>query len=298
MLNWDDLRYVLAVRRHGSLARAAKALGLNKSTVSRRIAALEGELGVALMGRGPLGYDLSDPGRRATKVAEQIEHLVQELLADVGGVDQMASGLVRVTTPQWFAQRLIIPDLPALRETHPGLNVDLVTTDDVLNIARGDADIAIRNQRPTQQSLSVRKAGVICFAMYASRDYLDSHGMPRNRGDFDGHELIAYQNAVAYVKAFRWANDLKCPVALRASDAESMLDAVAAGLGIGVLPCFIATKTPGIVRLEGVGAAEPEEIWLVTQADARGIERIRVVSSWLLAKFVEVADWLAGGPGP
>jgi DNA-binding transcriptional LysR family regulator len=76
-----------------------------------------------------------------------------------------------------------------------------------------------------------------------------------------------------------------------------MLDAVAVGLGIGVLPCFIATKTPGIVRVEGVGSAEPEEIWLVTQADARSIERIRVVSNWLLAKFVEHADWLAGGPG-
>ena len=298
MLNWDDLRYVLAVRRHGSLARAAKALGLNKSTVSRRISALELELGVTLLERGPLGYDLSEPGRRATKVAEQIEHIVQGLLSDVGGVDRVASGLVRVTAPHWFAQRLIIPALPTLREAYPGLNVDLVTTDDVLNIARGEADIAIRNQRPTQQSLAVRKAGVICFAMYASRDYLGSHGTPRNRNDFDGHELIAYQTAVAHVKAYRWTNDLPCPVAFRASDAESMLDAVAAGLGIGVLPCFITTKTRGITCLEGVGAPEPEDIWLVTQAEARSVERVRVVSNWLLALLVEHADWLAGGQGP
>ena len=298
MVNWDDLRYVLSVQRQGSLARAAKALGLNKSTVSRRIAALEQELGVTLLERGPLGYDLSKPGRRAAAVAARIETLVHELLSDVGGVDRVASGLVRVTAPHWFAQRLIIPALPTLREAHPGLNVDLVTTDDVLNIAKGEADIAIRNQRPTQNSLSVRKAGVIFFGLYASREYLASHGTPRNRKDFEGHELIAYQTAVAHVKAYRWTNDLACPIAFRASDAESMLDAVAAGLGIGVLPCFITTKTREIVCLEGVGPPEPEEIWLVTQAEARSVERVQVVSKWLLAQFVEHAEWLAGGRGP
>jgi DNA-binding transcriptional LysR family regulator len=298
VVNWDDLRYVLAVQRHGSLARAAKALGLNKSTVSRRIATLEHELGVTLLERGPLGYDLSKPGRRATAVAEQIETLVHELLSDVGGVDRVASGLVRVTAPHWFAQRLIIPGLPTLREAHPGLNVDLVTTDEVLNIAKGEADIAIRNQRPTQNSLSVRKGGLIYFGLYASREYLASHGTPRNQNDFEGHELIAYQTAVAHVKAYRWTNDLPCPIAFRASDAESMLDAVAAGLGIGVLPCFITTKTRGIVCLEEVGPPEPEEIWLVTQAEARSVERVQVVSKWLLAQFVEHAEWLAGGQGP
>jgi DNA-binding transcriptional LysR family regulator len=247
------------------------------------------------MERGPLGYDLSTAGRRATAVAEQIERLAQQLLAEVGGVDRAASGLVRVTAPHWFARHLLIPALPALRADYPQLDVDFVTTDDVLNLARGEADIAIRNQRPTQESLSVRKATVIYFGMYAARDYLACHGTPRSRQDFEGHQLIAYQTAVAHVKAYRWTNDLPCAIALRASDAQSMLDAVAAGLGIGVLPCFITSETPQITCLEEVGPPEPEDIWLVTRDDARDIERVRIVADWLINVLAKHKDRLAGG---
>lgn len=294
MPSWDDLRYVLAVRRHGSLARAAKVLGLNKSTIGRRIAALEEELGVTLLERGPLGYALSDAGNRTAEAAERIEVLVDRLCSDVAGADRVAAGTVSVTTPHWFAQRLIIPDLPELRRKHPGLHVDLVTTDEVLDLTRREADIAIRNQRPTQHSLVVRKAGVIDFALYASPEYLARHGTPQSRGDFDGHQLIAYPGAVAYVKEFRWTNELGCPIALRASDAESMLDAILAGLGIGVLPCFITKGRPGIVCLTRVGAPAPEDIWLVTHEDSRGVARIRIVTEWLASLFVKHAAFLAG----
>lgn len=294
MLSWDDLQYILAVRRHGSLANAAKALGLNKSTVGRRIAALEAELGVALTERGPLGYDLTSAGRTATTVAEQMERLVNELIAEVGGIDESASGTVRVTVPHWVAERLIIPSLPELRSAHPRLDVDLITTDDVLNLSRREADIAIRNQRPTQQSLSVQKVGIIAFGMYASPEYLKRHGTPHDRGDFEGHQLIAYQGAVAYVRAYRWTNSLSCPIAFRASDATSMLKAVSAGLGIGVLPSFITNGAENVVCLNEVGPPEPEVIWLVTHPDTRDIARVRVVAQWLLRLFSDHATWLAG----
>lgn len=294
MPSWDDFRYILAVQRHGSLARAAKALGLNKSTVGRRIATLEQELGVTLIERGPLGYDLSNAGRRTAEAAERIEVLVNRLCSDVGGADRVAVGTVSVTVPHWFAKRLIIPELPELRARHPELHVDLVTTDAVLDLSKREVDIAIRNQRPTQQSLVVRKAGVIDFALYASPEYLARHGTPTGRSDFDGHHLIAYPSAVAYVKEFRWTNDLSCPIALRASDAESMLDAIAAGLGIGVLPCFITAGRPGIVCLTRAGPPSPEDIWLVTHEDSRNITRVRVVADWLASLFVKRAPWLAG----
>ena len=298
MLTWDDLRYLLAVSRSGSLGGAAKALGLNKSTVSRRISALEDALGVALLERTSRGYELTAAGRSATVTAERIEQLVTTLEDSVGDRDRRPAGIVRVTLPAWFAQQLIIPELPRLRESYPELDVHLVTTDEVLNLAAREADIGIRNVRPTQQSLVARRAGDIAFGMYASREYLQRHGEPAHREDFTGHQLVAYQSAVSHVQAFRWANSLTCPVALRATDATSMLDAVAAGLGIGVLPCFLADQLEGAVCLETLGGRQPEQIWLVSHPDARGIERMRVVMGWLVELFNRKAVVLSGGVKP
>jgi DNA-binding transcriptional LysR family regulator len=292
VLVWDDLRYILAVRRHGSLARAAKALALNKSTVSRRLAAIEEELGVALMQRGPHGYELTEAGEAATAMAERIERLVNELVAAVGGSDRTARGTVRITVPAWFAQHVLIPGLADFRATHPGLDVHLITTDEVLDLGRREADIGMRNVRPTQQSLIVRKGCDIDFAMYASREYIARHGMPRDRTDLAAHQLIAYRDAVAYVEAYRWSNELSDRVAFRASDATSMLDAVAAGLGIGVLPCFLAARAPDVVCLESVGGPQPEVIWLVTHPDTAGIERVRIVMAWLTEQLARYADTL------
>jgi DNA-binding transcriptional LysR family regulator len=293
VLVWDDLRYILAVHRHGSLARAAKALGLNKSTISRRIAAIESELGVVLMQRTAAGYEFTAAGETAALAAERMERTVNELVGAVGEVDRQAKGTVRVTVPAWFAQYLIIPELAEFRRTHPGLDVHLITTDEVLDLGRREADIALRNVRPTQQSLIVRKGGLLDFAMYASREYIALHGMPRDREDLASHHLIAYRDAIAYVQAHRWINDLAERVAFRASDAASMLDAVAAGLGIGVLPCILAVGAPGLACVETVGSPQPEMIWIVTHPDTREVERVRVVSAWLAELFIRKADALA-----
>jgi DNA-binding transcriptional LysR family regulator len=292
VLAWDDLRYILAVQRHGSLGRAAKALGLNKSTVGRRIAALESELGVTLLQRGPRGQELTAAGEAVTAAADRIERIVNETVGAVGDADRTAKGTVSVTVPAWFAQFLIIPALSGFREAHPGLDVHLVTTDAVLDLGRREVDIGLRNVRPTQQSLIVRKAGAVDFAMYASRDYLARRGTPSDRDDFADHDLIGYRDAVAYVEAFRWTNALSARVAFRATDATSMLDAVAAGLGIGVLPCFLAARASDLVCVAPVGAPQPEAIWLVTHPDTVGVERIRVVAAWLLALYAEHAATL------
>jgi DNA-binding transcriptional LysR family regulator len=294
VLAWDDLRYILAVRQHGSLARAAKALGLNKSTISRRIAALESELGVTLLQRGARGYELTAAGEAATAAAERIEHVVTELVAAVGDADRTAKGTVRVTVPAFFAQQVIIPGLASFREAHPGLDVHLITTDEVLDLGRREADIAVRNLRPTQPSLIVRRAGTVWFAMYASREYVQRHGMPHERADLERHHLVGYKDAIAYVDAHRWSNALSERVAFRATDATSMLDAVAAGLGIGVLPCCLAAHATDLVCVDTIGPPRPEVIWLVTHPDTLGVERVRAVSQWLLDQIEQNAAVLAG----
>lgn len=284
MLVWDDLRYILAVKRHGSAARAAKALGLNKSTITRRIAAIEEELGVTLLQRGPHGYEFTPAGENATEVAEQVERVINELVEKVGG-DRAARGTVRVTVPAWFAQHLMIPALADFRAAHPGLDVHLLTTDEVLDLSRREADIGIRNVRPSQQSLIVRKGGLIDFAMYASREYLSRHGAPHDREALRAHYFVAYGSAVAYVQAYRWTNEWSERVAFRATDATSMLNAVGAGLGIAVLPCFIVDGANDLVRLDSVGPPQAETIWLVTHPDAVAVERVRIVLAWLVELF-------------
>ncbi len=293
MITWDNLRYVVAVHRHGSLAAAAKALGQNKSTVGRRIAALEQELGASLLVRESSGYELTEAGTHVIETADKMERLVNELAAQVGGVDLTHGGVVRVTVPAFFAQQVIIPALPALRDRYPGLDVHLVTTDDVLNLARREADIALRNVLTDQQSLIATRAGAIAFAMYASQDYIDKHGLPAHRDDFDGHSLIAYERAVSHVEGYRWTNDLSCAIAMRAKDAGSMLDAVAAGLGLGVLPCLITAGHPELVRIDAVGGPQLENIWLVAHPDALKLARVRVVFDWLKLLFERNAGRLA-----
>ena len=239
--------------------------------------------------RGPAGYEFTAAGETATVSAERIERIVNELVAAVGDADRTGKGTVRVTVPSWFAQYLIIPALTDFRETHPGLDIHLLTTDAVLDLVRREADIGLRNVRPTQQSLIVRKGGLLDFAMYASREYVALHGMPKDRAELANHHLIGYRDAVAYVEAYRWANAVADRVSFRATDAASMLDAVAAGLGIGVLPCILGRQREGLVCLETVGPPAPEMIWLVTHPDTREIERVRLVMAWLGELFARNA---------
>jgi len=298
MVTWDDLRAVLAVARHGSLAKAAKALGLNKSTVGRRLAALEDALGVALVRRTSSGYELTDAGRAATRTAEAIERLVDELTDSIGGEDREVSGTVRLTAPVWLAQDLIIPALPALRETYPGLEVHFLTTDSVLNIANREADIALRNVKPEQQSLRVRKAGEIGFAMYASRAYLEEHGTPTDRDSLAKHKFIAYQDRIARQDGFAWLNELNLSVVFRANDAAVMQNAVVANLGIGIFSCFSAVANSELVCLDAVGGAQPVTVWLVTHPDSKDISRIGVVTDWILELFRDHAARLSGTAEP
>jgi len=144
----------------------------------------------------------------------------------------------------------------------------------------------------------IRKAGEMAFAMYAAHDYLAECGTPRRGDGFKGHQMVAYQSAVAHVAAYRWTNALPCPVTFRAADATSMLDAVAANMGIGVLPCFLGDPDDRLVRLDDLGGPQPETIWLVSRDDAKEVARVQIVSAWLLELFRAHANELNGFGGP
>ncbi len=169
-VDWNDLKYLLAVERRGSLAAAAKELGVTKATASRRLAALEAALGARLVERNPKGLTLTAAGREAADSARQVGDVVVGLADRVGKVsDAKPRGTVRLTAPPWLAERCLIPALPELAARYPELEVELAGTNRLLNLAQREADLAIRNVKPTQQGLFARKIGEIGGRVYASK---------------------------------------------------------------------------------------------------------------------------------
>jgi molybdate transport repressor ModE-like protein len=182
------------VQRQGSLARAARELGVTKATASRRLAALEEALGAKLVERRPSGLELTPAGRQAIAAAEGVEAALAGLADRVSAAaDVRPAGLVRVTVPPWIADRFLIPALPELTARYSELQVDLDGTNKILNLAQREADVAIRNARPTQRSLIVRKVARLGGCVYGSRLYLEGRGTPRSRKEVVGHDVLAYE---------------------------------------------------------------------------------------------------------
>jgi DNA-binding transcriptional LysR family regulator len=291
-MNWDDLRCLLALRRAGSLTRAAAVLRVDKATVSRRLAALAAAMGVSLVEHLPRGVRLTVAGGIAADAAERVDAELGALLHEIG---QGAAAPVRITLPVWFAKAIAMPALPRFRERHPDVELRFLTTSDVLDLPGRRADVALRNVRPSQAGLVVRRAGVLGSAVYGARSYLRDRGRPRRRGDLADHHIVAYESQITYVPDFSWLNRAKIPVSFRASDAMSLLDATTGALGLAVLPCFIGDTEATLERLDEFGVGH-EEIWLVTHADLKRSPSIRAAMAWLADLFQAHASRLSGEP--
>jgi DNA-binding transcriptional LysR family regulator len=289
-MNWDDLRFLLALRRAGSLTRAAASLRVDKATVSRRLAALAAAMGVPLVEHLPRGVRLTVAGGIAADAAERVDSEVGSLLREIG---QGAAAPVRITLPVWFAKAIAMPALPRFRERHPDVELRFLTTSDVLDLPGRRADVALRNVRPAQAGLVVRRAGVLGSAVYGARSYLRDRGRPRRRRDLADHHVVAYESQVTYVPSFAWLNRAKLPVSFRASDALSLLDAATGALGLAVLPCFIGDADATLERLDEFGVGH-EEIWLVTHADLKRSPGIRAAMAWLAELFQAHSPRLTG----
>src|SRR6201986_1648048 len=176
---WDDVRFFLAVARAGSLSGAARALGVGHVTVGRRIALLEKQIGVTLLNRTPDGFVTTSAGDAFLRQCAAMESAAMDLERIVAGSDALLAGSVRVTTTEGLAYQLVAPAIAALRETHPQLRIDLLVGARSLDIARREADLAVRFARPQASDLVCRKLGEIAFALYASKRYLASKGTPK-----------------------------------------------------------------------------------------------------------------------
>lgn len=278
-MDWNDLRYLLAVHRCRSLARAAEELGVTKATASRRLAALEESLALQLVERRPDGMVLTASATPILEAALAMERAAQAVdVARATAERDRIAGPVRLTAPPWLAERVIIPALPAFRARYPDVEVKLLMGHSLLDMGAREADLALRNVRPTQGPLVSRRVGELAGCAYASALYLERRGTPTNKDDLLSHDLIAYET-LGGMPGFEWFRDppYDARIVFRANDPVGMASAASAGMGIAAVPCVIGETDAQLRRIESLGVAF-SPLFLVTHEDDRDAQRVRVVA--------------------
>ena len=281
MWQWDDVRFFLALSRNRSLSGAARALGVDHATVGRRLMAFEEELGSKLFDRTPEGFAITAAGEAILAECETMESAASSVDRLVAGHDARLSGLVRVATTELLAQVVVVPALAQIAPTHPQLQVDIVAHPRPVDIARRQADVAVRVVRPSDGDLVCRKLGEFGMTLYASRAYITAHGIPKSGQNFDGH------TSVGYLSAPRWFNEglAGAHSVLYSNSPYVQLAAMAAGVGIGIAPCCVGDGYPGLVRLFPGEEPELRPVWMIMHRDLRRVARIRIVANAIAEVF-------------
>jgi DNA-binding transcriptional LysR family regulator len=276
MFAWDDLRFVLAIARSGNLAAAADALGVNHSTMFRRLNALEAQIGAKLFERLPHGYRPTDSGQRFIEAAERMETEALALDRDLTGRDARLSGMLRVTVSETSAYRLLPTELAQFRAAHPGIVIELTVENRMIDLSRREADVAMRATRPTQGDLFGRKLSDIRWALYATPGYLKAHSAPAHTDDLARHALIGWTET-AGTRAAAWiarhAPAEAC--GYRSNSIVNQMMAAKTGMGIAVLPRYLAEPEKDLTRLKLAPEGLLNELWLATHASLKDTARIR-----------------------
>ncbi|WP_110992688.1 LysR family transcriptional regulator [Pseudomonas sichuanensis] len=286
-MNWDDARMLLALSRERTLRRAARVLRVDQATVGRRVAALEADLGSTLFLRTPAGYQLTASGELAAELAQQMERAALELAARLQGTDNELAGEVRISTTDSLACDFVLPALAQLQQSHPQIRVILASGSALVNLSQRETDIAIRNLRPDNPDLVLRKLASWSLGLFASDSYVQRRGEPREGEGFTGHELVVYE---PYWRGNPSPTLVDEPigearVALAVGSNLMLRRAIASGLGIGEIPIELGERD-GLRRLWPARARrKPYEVWLVTHQDLRHTARVRVVIEALVRAF-------------
>ena len=202
-MEWDHLRYMLAIHRGGSMQAAAVELRVDRATVLRRLDSLEAALRAKLFERRSDGCVLTKAGQEIIGSVQGIEMATTALAARVRGDDQRPEAIVSITAPEFFVVKVLAPNMEKFAAQFPGLSLEVRTGHSFLNLVRGEADIAIRNRPPDQQSLTVRRLGSVAISLWATQGYLDRFGMP-DGASFVGHRMILFDESLIGMPGVRW----------------------------------------------------------------------------------------------
>ena len=282
MFNWDDVRFFLAVQREGNLARAGTALRMDATTVGRRLQQLEQQLDARLFDRTTRGFVLTSAGHRLLPRAEGIEREVLAVDRDLAGDDHRLEGTVRLTATEMMTTRFIAPYLSKFHARYPRIELDVRCSNRAVDLARREADIALRLARPRQDDIVVKKLFEIHLALYASAEYVDRFGMP-DPSNLQGHRFLAFSDTNAFRRENEWLGEHvdNDQIVFRSDSVSSVMSATQGGLGIALLPCHPADDVPGLVRTPLQGSPQPRIVWQAVHQDLVGVSRIRAVLDWL-----------------
>lgn len=280
-MDWDHLRFFLAVVHTGSLSGAASSLAVNHSTVFRRINALEKQLGARLFDRFRDGYVLTAAGdtvwAQASRAAESIEAMERAVL----GRDVALGGDVRITTAPNLAAEFVAPALAGFRRSHPGIRVEVAVADTDYDLARRQADLALRATPAPPEYLVGRHVLSVPWCVYGSTSYLEGHGTPETVSEVARHALVGADESLRRLPAFEWLHT-SFPhehVVATANQLNTIAALITAGLGLSVLPADQQRR--GLVRLFPVQPPIVSDLWLLSHPDLRHVARIRAVSDHL-----------------
>ncbi len=287
MVDWDDLRFFLAIARSGNFSAAAKSLRVTQSTVGRRLASLEATMGARLIHRTADGYVPTAAGDAILEHVERVEAETLALARAVQGYDTRLEGVVRIAAPSIVVSRLLLPCFAALHQCYPKISIEVIENADRANFTAKDFDVAIRAGRFEQHDLVVRSLGKVAFGIYASEAYLAAHGEPVFESGCAGHKMVLCADNLGSMVDTGWLAEMTghANVVLTAASTETLLGAVAGGSGIGALPRFVAEGEgcSRIVRLLPPAALPQVEIWLAVHRENRKTARARAVID-LIAK--------------
>ncbi|MBP7062552.1 LysR family transcriptional regulator [Ferrovibrio sp.] len=281
--DWDNLRYFLAVARSGRLTAAARVLGQDHTTVSRRIAALEAAFGSPLFERQPQGYRLTKAGTQLLSFAENIERTTIRAAKELSGASAAISGSVRIGAPDGFGGSFLGPRLGRIVERHPDLQVELIAMPRVFSLSKREADIAIGLNCPKEGRLYARKLTDYRLVLYAAPSYVAAHGLPQSVAELQQHRLIGYADEYIFSPELDYlpliSPGLKARI--RSSNLIAQLHATIAGAGICVLPCFMAAPYPDLVHVLPGQVALDRTFWLITHADLHDVAWVKAAGDFI-----------------
>lgn len=270
MYSWDDLKYALAVHRYGGLSGAARELGVNHSTVSRRLSALEARMGVRLFDRFANGLSITSFGEHTIKAAEEMERHALDLDLTIAGQDMELAGPLKVSAPQLIIQEVLAEIFVDFSKIYPKISLTIIATSDAVNLHRREADVSILASNEPGESLWGRKVLSQRCMYYGSENYLSGRKSGDAldcinflwRGDEPAEEVLKVYPAARVVAKF--------------DDMVAVFSAVQAKMGIARMPCFLGERTKGMRRVPGIEAQPYSDIWVLTHPDLQKLPRVRV----------------------
>lgn len=285
--NWDDTRIFLAVARSGTLSGAAETMDMGIATLSRRLDRLEKSLAVPLFSRHQSGYRLTDDGEALLARAEALEH-AGLAFGETARLQGNVAGLVRLATSDNLAAHFILPSLNGLMEKYPDLRVEVLSGVQSVSLHRRDADLAIRMVKPESGNLTLKRLGKVGFGLYSA----DTGLAGSTDVAFNNAQYIGWPESHQHLPAARWiTRTLRGrPCRVEANTLLAQLSAVSAGLGLGVLPHFMARKNG--LQCVNADIGVDQTLWLVMHSDLAHSRRVRVVADHLIALFDEIKDQL------